>query len=164
MTDSISRRVLQDLGEEFKEYSWLDGGSDERRYNSPGVELPIGSLMRSMYGEYPEYHTSLDNLEVVSPAGLNGGLIMLQNAVRILETNFHLRIITMCEPQLGKRGMYPNISTKSSGAEVRNLMNVISFLDGNLDLLEIAEKCQVSYDEVLSIVERLQFAGLLDRI
>lgn len=164
LTDSISRRVLQDLGEEFKEYSWLDGGSDERRYNSPGVELPIGSLMRSMYGEYPEYHTSLDNLEVVSPAGLNGGLIMLQNAVRILETNFHLRINTLCEPQLGKRGLYPNTSTKSSGAEVRNLMNVISFLDGNLDLLEIAEKCQVSYGEVLSIVERLKFAGLLDRI
>ena len=164
LTDSISRRVLQDLGEEFKEYSWLDGGSDERRYNSPGVELPIGSLMRSMYGEYPEYHTSLDNLEVVSPAGLNGGLIMLQNAVRILETNFHLRINTLCEPQLGKRGLYPNISTKSSTAEVRNLMNVISFLDGNLDLLEIAEKCQVSYGEVLSIVERLKFAGLLDRI
>jgi aminopeptidase-like protein len=164
LTDSISRRVLQDLGEEFKEYSWLDGGSDERRYNSPGVELLIGSLMRSKYGEYPEYHTSLDNLEVVSPAGLNGGLIMLQNAVRILETNFHLRINTLCEPQLGKRGLYPNTSTKSSGAEIRNLMNVISFLDGNLDLLEIAEKCQVSYGEVLSIVERLKFAGLLDRI
>ena len=164
LTDSISRRVLQDLGEEFKEYLWLDGGSDERRYNSPGVELPIGSLMRSMYGEYPEYHTSLDNLEVVSPAGLNGGLTMLQNAVRILETNFLWRINTLCEPQLGKRGLYPNTSTKSSGAEVRNLINVISFLDGNLDLLEIAEKCQVSYEEVFGIVEKLKFAGLLDRI
>lgn len=163
LTDSISRRVLQDLGEEFKEYLWLDGGSDERRYNSPGVGLPIGSLMRSKYGEYPEYHTSLDNLEVVSPAGLAGGLTMLQNAVRILETNFHWRINTLCEPQLGKRGLYPNTSTKSSGAVVRNLMNVISFLDGNLDLLEIAQKCQVSYDVVLSIVEKLNFAGLLDR-
>jgi aminopeptidase-like protein len=164
LTDSISRRVLQDLGEEFKEYSRPDGGSDERRYNSPGVELPIGCLMRSKYEEYPEYHTSLDNLDVVSPAGLNGGLIMLKNAVRILETNCYLRINTLCEPQLGKRGLYPNTSTKSSTAEVRNLLNVISFLDGNLDLLEIAEKCEVSYGSVLSIVERLEFAGLLDRI
>jgi aminopeptidase-like protein len=164
LTDRISRRVLIDLGEKFTEYSWLDRGSDERQYNASGVDLPVGSLMRSKYGEYPEYHTSLDNLEVVSPAGLDGGLVMLQNAVRILETNFHWRINTLCEPQLGKRGMYPNTSTKSIRAEVRNLMNVISFLDGNRDLLEIAEKCQVSYGEVLSIVERLKFTGLLDRI
>lgn len=164
LTDSISRRVLQDLGKDYKEFMWLDGGSDERRYNSPGVQLPIGSLMRSMYGKYPEYHTSLDNLEVVSADGLNGGLTMLQNAVRILETNFLWRINTLCEPQLGKRGLYPNTSTKSSGAEVRSLINVISFLDGNLNLLEIAEKCQVSYEEVFGIVEKLKNAGLLDRI
>lgn len=164
LTDSISRQVLRDLGEEFKEYMWLDGGSDERRFNSPGVELPIGSLMRSMYGEFPEYHTSLDNLEVVSPAGLQGGLVMLQNAVKILETNSRWRINTLCEPQLGRRGLYPNTSTKYSGAEVRNLINVISYLDGKLDLLEIAEKCKVPYEEVLSIVEKLKASSLLDKI
>ncbi len=164
LTDSISRRVLQDLGREFKEYMWLDGGSDERRYNSPGVELPIGSLMRSMYGEYPEYHTSLDNLELVSPSGLQGGLEMMQKVVRILETNFLWTINTLCEPQLGRRGLYPNTSTKSSGVEVRNLINVISFLDGNLDLLEIAEKCKVSYEVVLDIVEKLKNVSLLDKI
>jgi aminopeptidase-like protein len=156
--------VLQDLGREFKEYMWLDGGSDERRYNSPGVELPIGSLMRSMYGEYPEYHTSLDNLELVSPSGLQGGLEMMQKVVRILETNFLWTINTLCEPQLGRRGLYPNTSTKSSGVEVRNLINVISFLDGNLDLLEIAEKCKVSYEVVLDIVEKLKNVSLLDKI
>jgi aminopeptidase-like protein len=164
LTNSISRRVLQDLGQEFIEYSWLDGGSDERRYNSPGINLPIGSLMRSMYGKYPEYHTSLDNLDLISPEGLQGGLFMLQNAVHILETNFNWKINTLCEPQLGKRGLYPNTSTKSSGIEVRNLMNVISFLDGDLDLLEIAEKCQITYAEVSGIVEKLLHEGLLDKI
>jgi aminopeptidase-like protein len=163
-TDSISRRVLQDLSEEFTEYKWLDGGSDERRYNSPGVELPIGSLMRSMYGEYPEYHTSLDNLDVISPAGLEGGLAMLQSAVQILESNFHYKISTKCEPQLGKRGLYPDTSTKSSGAEVRNLMNVISFLDGSLDVLQIAEKCELTYAEVIKVLEKLIKADLVEKV
>lgn len=163
-TDSISRRVLQDLSENFTEYKWLDGGSDERRYNSPGVELPIGSLMRSMYGQYPEYHTSLDNLEVISPAGLQGGLTMLIDAVQILETNFYWRIKTKCEPQLGKRGLYPNTSTKSSGAEVRNLMNVVSFLDGSLSVLAIAEKCEMRYSEVIEILEKLIKADLVGKV
>ena len=163
-TDSISRRVLQDLSENFTEYKWLDGGSDERRYNSPGVELPIGSLMRSMYGQYPEYHTSLDNLEIISPAGLQGGLTMLIDAVQILETNFYWRIKTKCEPQLGKRGLYPNTSTKSSGAEVRNLMNVVSFLDGSLSVLEIAEKCEMRYSEVIEILEKLIKADLVEKV
>ena len=162
-TDFISRRVLNDLKVEFKEYKWLDGGSDERRYNSPGVELPIGSLMRTMYGEYPEYHTSLDNLEVISPAGLQGGLNLLIDAVQILETNFNWRIKTKCEPQLGKRGLYPNTSTKSSGAEVRNLMNVVSFLDGRLSVLEIAEKCEMKYSEVIEILEKLISADLVEK-
>jgi aminopeptidase-like protein len=156
--------VLQDLSEEFTEYKWLDGGSDERRYNSPGVELPIGSLMRSMYGEYPEYHTSLDNLDVISPAGLEGGLAMLQSAVQILESNFHYKISTKCEPQLGKRGLYPDTSTKSSGAEVRNLMNVISFLDGSLDVLQIAEKCELTYAEVIKVLEKLIKADLVEKV
>jgi aminopeptidase-like protein len=163
-TDSISRRVLQDLSGEFTEYKWLDGGSDERRYNSPGVELPIGSLMRSMYGEYPEYHTSLDNLDVISPAGLKGGLAMLQSAVQILESNFHYKINTKCEPQLGKRGLYPNTSTKSSGAEVRNLMNVISFLDGSLDIMQISDKCELPYAEVIKVLEKLIKADLVEKV
>jgi aminopeptidase-like protein len=164
LTDSISRRILRDLGLPFKEFSWLDSGSDERRYNSPGIELPVGSLMRSMYGTYPEYHTSLDDLELVSPDGLLGGLKMLVNAVQILETNFHWRIKTLCEPQLGKRGLYPNTSTLSVFAEVRNLMNVISFLDGKLSTLEVADRCEISYQEVQSILQKLELANLIEKI
>jgi aminopeptidase-like protein len=161
LTDSISRRVLKDLGNEFLEYSWLDRGSDERQFNSPGVDLPIASLMRSKYGEYPEYHTSLDNLEVISPAGLSGGLEMLKSAVVILETNDCWKVNVLCEPQLGKRGLYPNFSTKNSISEIRNQMNVISFFDGNTDLLQIADKCKIPYNEVLKILENLKDSGLI---
>jgi aminopeptidase-like protein len=161
-TDKISRIVLRDLAEEYIEYSWLDRGSDERQYNSPGVNLPIGSLMRTKYGEYPEYHTSLDTLDVISPEGLAGGLSMLVQAVNILETNYVYRVKVKCEPQLGKRGLYPNTSTKSSGAQIRNQMNVISFLDGELDLLEISKICGISYNEVVTIINKLYEVDLVE--
>jgi aminopeptidase-like protein len=164
LTDSISKRVLKDLGCEFLEYSWLDRGSDERQFNSPGVDLPFASLMRSKYGEYPEYHTSLDNLEVISPSGLSGALEMLKSAVIILETNDFWKVNVLCEPQLGKRGLYPNVSTKTSNSKIRNQMNVISYFDGNTDLLQIADKCKISYHEVLEVVEELKNYGLINKV
>jgi aminopeptidase-like protein len=163
LTDSISNQVLKDLNSGYIKYTWLDRGSDERQYNSPGIDLPIASLMRSKYGEYAEYHTSLDNLDFVSPDGLAGGLKMLTMAVDILETNDFWKLNVLGEPQLGKRGLYPNTSTKSSGSQVRNLMNVISFLDGKFDLLSIANKCSISYQEVHEIVKELHKVGLVEK-
>jgi aminopeptidase-like protein len=160
-TNEISRRVLKDLREPFVEYSWLDRGSDERQYCSPGVDLPIGSLMRTKYGEYPEYHTSLDDMSVISPEGLFGGFKLLVSAVEILETNASYENVLPCEPQLGKRGLYPNTSTKSSGLEVRDQMNVISHFDGKHDLLGIANICGVSYTYVRSLACKLLDAGLV---
>ena len=164
LTDFVSKRVLKDLGCDFLEYSWLDRGSDERQFNSPGVDLPFASLMRTRYGDYPEYHTSLDNLEVISPEGLSGGLEMLKSAVKILETNAYWKVNVLCEPQLGKRGLYPNVSTKTSGIEIRNQMNVISYFDGSTDLLQIADKCKISYNEVLEVLEKLTNSGLIDKV
>jgi aminopeptidase-like protein len=164
LTDFVSKRVLKDLGCDFLEYSWLDRGSDERQFNSPGVDLPFASLMRTRYGDYPEYHTSLDNLEVISPEGLSGGLEMLKSAVKILETNAYWKVNVLCEPQLGKRGLYPNVSTKTSGLEIRNQMNVISYFDGSTDLLRIADKCKISYNEVLEVLEKLKNSGLIDKV
>jgi aminopeptidase-like protein len=160
-TNVISKRVLEDLKEAFVEYSWLDRGSDERQYCSPGVDLPIGSLMRTKYGEYPEYHTSLDDMSVISPEGLFGGFKLLVSAIEILETNAYYKSVLPCEPQLGKRGLYPNTSTKSSGFEVRDQMNVISHFDGKHDLLGIANICGVSYAYVRNLANKLLDAGLL---
>jgi aminopeptidase-like protein len=120
--------------------------------------------MRSKYGEYPEYHTSLDNLEVISPSGLSGALEMLKSAVIILETNDFWKVNVLCEPQLGKRGLYPNVSTKTSNSKIRNQMNVISYFDGNTDLLQIADKCKISYHEVLEVVEELKNYGLINKV
>jgi aminopeptidase-like protein len=164
LTDSISKRVLADLGKSYIEYSWLDRGSDERQFNAPGVDLPVASLMRSKYGTFPEYHTSLDNLDFISPDGLKGSLEMFKNVVTIVESNGMWKIKVLCEPQLGKRGLYPNTSTKDSNAQIRDQMNIISYLDGNSDFLQIADKCNLSYNQVLNTVEKLNSAGLVEKI
>ena len=87
---------------------------------------------------------------------------MLQSAVRILELNDRWKVNTKCEPQLGKRGLYPNISNKYSGGEIENQMNVISYLDGEYDLIQIADICGISFDEVVEIIETLKQVGLVD--
>jgi len=164
LTDRVSRKVLRDLKSDFTEYTWLDRGSDERQFCSPGVDLPIASIMRSKYEEYPEYHTSLDNLDVISPNGLQGSYNALERAIQILETNNKWKVLTKCEPQLGKRGLYPNTSTKNAIDLIRNQMNVISYLDGENDVIEISEKCKLDYRETLKIIEILNGANLIERI
>jgi aminopeptidase-like protein len=161
LTDKISIKVLEDRGLKFNEYSFLDRGSDERQYCAPGVDLPVGSFMRSKYGEFPEYHTSLDDLNFVTPSGLQGGFEIVQDAISMLETNCFPKINTLGEPQLGKRGLYPNTSTKTSGIEVQDQMNVIAYSDGLNDLIAISKICKISYKKVLHIVNSLRTAGLL---
>jgi aminopeptidase-like protein len=140
LADVAAKHVLRHIAPAFKQYQWLDRGSDERQYCSPGVDLPVASIMRTKYGEYPEYHTSLDDLDrVVTPSGLQGGYEALRQAIEVIEGNVVPRVTVLCEPQLGKRGLYPNISTKESGATVRAMMNTISCCDGTRSLLEIAE-------------------------
>lgn len=164
LTDRVSRKVLRELNSDFTEYTWLDRGSDERQFCSPGVDLPVASIMRSKYEEYPEYHTSLDNLDVISPNGLQGSYNALERAIQILESNNKWKILTKCEPQLGKRGLYPNTSTKNAIDLIRNQMNVISYLDGENDVIEISEKCKIDYRETLKIIEMLNHANLVERI
>lgn len=155
ITDRVAAYVLSKVSGPVRYYSWLDRGSDERQFNSPGVELPIGSMMRSKYGEYPEYHTSLDDLSVISPKGLEGGFRAIWDAINIMEKNNYYKIKVICEPQLGKRGLYPNTSIKGNYQDVENLMNVISYLDGKTDLLEIASKCGIDFDVAWKIVSEL---------
>jgi len=164
LADRVSKKVLSEICPDFKAYSWLDRGSDERQYCAPGVDLPVASIMRSKYGEYPEYHTSLDDLSLVTPDGLYGGFHAIQAAINMLENNGVFKVRVLCEPQLGKRGLYPNTSTKNSGHSVRNLMNVLSYLDGNLDLISVAEKCDITFVEVLDIINKLVAADLVERV
>lgn len=161
LADMAAEHALKYLHPEYQKYSFLDRGSDERQYCSPGIDLPVASVMRTKYGEYPEYHTSLDNLDLISPAGLQGAYEVLQMCMEIIETNEHLKVTVLGEPQLGKRGLYPTISTKKSSELVGDMMNLIAYADGSRSLLEIAEKIQVPIWDLTTIVKRLKEEGLL---
>lgn len=164
LADRAALHVLKDMYPEYVSYSYLERGSDERQYCSPGIDLPVCSIMRTKYGCYPEYHTSLDDLDLVTPSGLLGGYEALRRSIECLEMNETLRTTVYCEPQLGKRGLYPTISTKSSGDQVRNMMNFLSYSDGNLSTLEIAEKINVPLWELAEIIEKLKSEGILEAV
>ena len=145
LSDRIALHVLKYIDHNFKSYSWLDRGSDERQYCAPGVDLPIASIMRSKYAEYPEYHTSLDDLSFVTASGLEGGFMALKRAIECIESNCIPRVTTLGEPQLGTRGLYPSISMKGSADLVRQMMDFISYADGENDLIDIADKVNARY-------------------
>jgi aminopeptidase-like protein len=162
LADRMARHILVHLHPDFKQYSYLDRASDERQYCSPGVDLPVAAIMRTKYGEYPEYHTSLDDLNLISPSGLSGGYEVLKLCIACLERNETLKINVLGEPQMGKRGLYPNLSTKNSHATVRDMMNLIAYCDGTNDLLEIADIINVPMWKLLDFVDQLKESHLLD--
>ena len=161
LSDRVACHVLDHMHPDFVRYEYLDRGSDERQYCSPGVDLPVASVMRTKYGMYPEYHTSLDNLDLISPSGLQGAYDVLQRCVECIEMDQVLKVVSPCEPQLGKRGLYPNLSTKETAAQVRDMMNLIAYSDGSRSLLEIAEKIRAPMWTLAGIVDKLKKADLL---
>lgn len=156
LADQVAKHVLSHIASDFKSYTWLDRGSDERQYCAPGVDLPIATIMRSKYGRYPEYHTSLDDLTLVTPSGLLGGFTALMKAIQTIESIKYPKVCVLGEPQLGKRGLYPNLSIKGSVTDyVLNMMNLISYSDGKKSTLDIAELIGVPMLELIDILEPL---------
>lgn len=162
LADRVSKRALLDKAGKFKQYGWLDRGSDERQYCAPGVDLPVASIMRSKYGEYLEYHTSLDNMEFISPEGLLGGYEVLKASIIILETNSTYKPTYLCEPQLGKHGLYATKGNKYLSQEFHDIRNVLTYLDGDNDILTLSDKCDLSYDSVVQILKNLISASLIE--
>lgn len=165
ISDKVAKHVLKYIAPNYKSYSWLDRGSDERQYCAPGIDLPIASILRTKYGEYPEYHTSLDNLKnVVTPKGLDGGYWALRKALELLEKNKTYKYNIFCEPQLVKRGFYLGVSSKKSEAELRVIKNFLSFCDGEHTLLDIAEKINLPAWELYEFAEKLLSQKLISEI
>jgi len=162
LSDYAAKHILKFTHPQYKSYHWSDRGSDERQFCSPGIDLPIASMMRTKYGTYPEYHTSLDDLEnVVTPDGLQGGYNIIKNTLIALEKNQYPLINTFCEPHLGKRGLYPTLSKKGSWVDSALMMDLITWSDGSKSLLEIAEICNVPIWELYPIIDKLSRNSLL---
>jgi len=157
ISDLIAKHVLKWTDPNFIEYSWLDRGSDERQYCAPGIDLPIASILRTKYGVYPEYHTSLDNLEdVVTPQGLNGGYWAIRKAIEAIERNKKYKVSILGEPQMSKRGLYSTLSIKREDEKDRMMMNFISLCDGESSILEISDRLNVPIWDLYAIVDKLE--------
>ncbi len=163
LADRAAIHVLGHLAPGYVRYSFLDRGSDERQYCAPGIDLPVCSVMRSKYAEYPEYHTSLDDLDVVTPDGLGKSYDVYRRILECVEANVTTASTVLGEPQLGRRGLYPTTSTKGSGLSVRPMMNLLAYSDGDHDLLQIAELIGVPMWDLLDIVETLERHGVMTR-
>ena len=162
LADRAAKNVLHFHYPEYVRYTFLNRGSDERQYNAPGVDLPVCVVCRSKYGEYPEYHTSLDDLSVISPEGLQGAYDVYMSIFEAIEYNAYYRIKCLCEPQLGKRGLYPNVSQKGSYNNVKSMVDFIAYADGKKDLLDISNIIGVPVSHLIPVVTKLTEADLLE--
>lgn len=162
LADRVLKNVLKYHYPKYLEYSFLKRGSDEREYCSVGVGLPVCGFCRSKYGEYPEYHTSADNMDIISPEGLQGAYDVMVKVINTLENNYCFRMTCKGEPQLGKRGLYPNISQKGSYDAVMSLKNFIAYADGHNDLIGISDIIGVPSTELISIKDKLIDNELLE--
>ena len=161
LADRAARNILKQHAPGYKTYSFLKRGSDERQYCSAGVRLPVCSVMRSKYSEYPEYHTSADDLDLISAEGLEGSFELYKKILLALESNRKFKVKCACEPQLGKRGLYPTLSMAGSAVRVRDMMNFIAYADGENDLIGISDITGVSVEKLAEIAESLVKAELL---
>jgi aminopeptidase-like protein len=149
--DKVARYAMDNYLDKYNAYSFLQRGSDERQYCSPLIDLPVVSIMRSKYATFPEYHTSLDNLDFISEQGLSGSYSLYNKIIFIIENNLLYNPLICCEPQLGKRGLY-NISSNDD-ADI--LVNTLAYVDGNNDVIDLSNILNVSFLECDSICKIL---------
>lgn len=164
-TDKVARHVLKYSNLIYKEYDFLkDRGSDERQYCSPGIDLPMVSIMSSKYGEYPEYHTSLDNLDFVSEEGFNKSFYLHRDCILIIESNYFYESILIGEPFLSKRGkgfmIVGGVENNDSQAS-QKLLDVLMCCDGQNDIVDIANKLDIYVMELMDIFSYLVDEGLV---
>lgn len=162
--DRAMALVLRSSGEPYEILDFSPYGYDERQYCSPGFNLPVGCLMRSVWGTFPEYHTSDDNLEFISAEKLEGALRLCVSLMEVLEHNgTYFNTNSYCEPQLGKRDLYRSTGGESISDEINARLWVLNFSDGEHSLLDIAERSGLPFARLYDASQVLLESGLLVR-
>ena len=161
LADRVLENVLRFHYPDYIRYSFMKRASDERQYGSAGVGLPVCAFCRSKYHEYPEYHTSADDLSLISPEGLQGSYEVMVKVIDALEHNRHYCMTVPCEPQLGKRGLYPTISQKGTYAAFRAMQHFTAYADGRNDLIDISNLIGTPVDQLIPIVAKLMDHNLV---
>ena len=161
LSDIVAKKILKKKN--GKIYNWSSRGSDERQYCSPGIDLPVASLMRSKYGEYPEYHTSLDQIgNVVTARGLSGGFEFAKEVIETIEKQMFPKSKTLCEPFLSKKKIYPTLSKKGSvSSSLSKKLEYLSHCDGKKSFVEISYKLNLKSKETKKIIQFLKRNNLI---
>ncbi len=163
--DRVAAHVLKHCGEPAEVLEFSPYGYDERQYCSPGFNLAVGCLMRSIWGTFPEYHTSADNLDFIRPQSLAGSLRLCLMVVDVLENNRrYLNQSPYCEPQLGRRDLYRAVGGDSIGVEINARLWVLNLSDGEHSLLDIAERSGLPFATIRDAAELLCENGILVEI
>ena len=184
--DKIVEKILKESGERYEIIDFFPAGSDERQFSSPGFNLPIGSITRTLYGKFPEYHTSADNLDFVQPRYFqntfekyvlviseledyikNSSISKESIQKKSKEKNVLMfkNIYPKCEPNLGKRGLYDEIGAKKDGLENKMpIFWVLNFSDGKNSLLDISQRSKIKLEDLKLAAERLVKVGLIQQI
>jgi aminopeptidase-like protein len=154
--DAAVLHILRHSGKSYDTFDFSPYGYDERQFCSPGFDLPVGCLMRTPNGSFPEYHTSADNLDFVQPSVLGESFSLGTALISLLENNgTYVNQNPKCEPQLGKRGLYRKMGGVECGVDELALLWVLNLSDGSHSLLDIAERSGYPFNAIQ------QAAGLL---
>lgn len=160
--DRVAAQVLRAGGHAHEIREFMPYGYDERQFCSPGFDLAVGCLSRSVWSEFPEYHTSADNLEFVTPAALEESLAVVTSMVDVLEANRTYRSTSpYCEPALGRRGLYRSVGGSSLGDENLARLWVLNLADGKHSLLDVAERANMPFALIARSAGELVDSGLL---
>ncbi|EAI4827286.1 TPA: DUF4910 domain-containing protein [Campylobacter lari] len=159
LADKVTLHTLKEKNN-FKEFSFLDRGGNERQFCAPLINLPVVGICRTRFGDYKEYHTSKDDLNFISEEGLQGGLQAMQEIIMNLEVNEIYQNTVFCEPNLGKRDLYHTINTSSTN-DIPISCNFLAYCDGKNDVLDIASKLNMQAYELKDLIEKLKFHKLI---
>ena len=157
--NTISDKALKSalfMKKNYKEYSFIHNGSDERQYCSPGIDLPVATFCRSKFGEYKEYHTSLDNLNFVSPKALQESLDILIDIVICFEEFLYPKSKILCEPFLSKYGLYKSMTNKYDYKNIQNILNAINYADGQKSIFDISLTIGLEINNLIKIYKELK--------
>jgi aminopeptidase-like protein len=162
MIDRAAAYALPRVDEHARFADFIPWGWDERQFNSPGFDLPVGSLCRSREGDFAEYHSSADGLDFVRPEALEHALSSVVELLRVVDDDRHyMNLAPEGEPQLGKRGLYPTVGGSAAEQEQIAMLWVLNQSDGCHSLLDIAERSELPFELLSKVALKLRDAELL---
>lgn len=162
--DKITLYILNEKNINYKIRDYITCGSDERQYNYPGIDLNIGSLMKTQYGEFNEYHTSADNLELVTEKGIIDSYNMYIECIKLIENNHIYSNKFLCEPFMSKHNLYDSIGASKNKNIFDDILYVIKYIDSKNDLIDLSIKTNISIKKIYEIIEILLQKNLIDNL